>query len=87
MKKFKHIEKDTERMAKGIVYYFTLIAIFLIMFFCACYLLNGIIDPNVGMIEELAENAIRIAMAGIKIGFVLLGFVAAYKVFIEAEKK
>lgn len=85
MKKFKHIEKDTESMAKGIVYYFTLIAIFLIMFFCACYFLNGIIDPNVAMIEELAENAIRIAKAGIKIGFVLLGFVATYKVFIESE--
>ena len=85
MKKMKHIEKDAEKMAGGIVYYFTLAAIFLILFFAACYLLNGIIDPNVGLIESLAENAIRVAVAGVKIGVVLILFVAAYKVFIESD--
>jgi uncharacterized membrane protein YcgQ (UPF0703/DUF1980 family) len=87
MKKIKHIEKDTERVANGMMYYIAMIATFLIMFFAACYILNGIIDPMLETLEALAENALRMAKAILKIGLVTLFIVAIYKVFLEPERK
>lgn len=82
-----NITDDAERIANGMTYYIVLIAIFLIMFFAACHILNGIIDPMLETLEMLAENALRMAKAVLKIGCVSLLMIAIYKVFIEGSKK
>lgn len=83
----KHnITDDAENIANGMTYYIVLIVIFLIMFFAACHILNGIIDPMLETLESLAENALRMAKAVLKIGFVSVLLIAIYKVFIERNK-
>lgn len=86
MKKVNNLTDDAEKMANGISYYIGMIAVFLIMFFAACYILNGIIDPCLKMLEDLAENALRMAKAVMKILLVGVFIVAIYKVFIEGSK-
>ena len=86
MKKLNHLGNDAEKMTNGVSYYISMTAIFLVMFFGACYILNAIIDPCLEMLESLAENALRMAKAVIKILLVTLLIVAIYKVFIESEK-
>ena len=60
MKRLNHLETDGANMANGLFYYIGMAAILLIMFFLACYVLNGIIDTCLAMLENLAE-AVRIA--------------------------
>lgn len=86
MKKVNHLTDDAEEMANGISYYIGMTAVFLIMFFAACYILNGIIDPCLEMLEVLAENALRMAKAVIKILLVGVFMIAIYKVFIEGSE-
>ncbi len=85
MKKQNNLIDEAEKVANGMIYYIVLIAVFLIMFFAACYILNGIIDPCLEMLEGLAENALRVAKAVIKILLVGLFLLAIYKVFLETE--
>lgn len=85
MKKLNRIGDDAEKMANGISYYIVMAAIFLIMFFTACYILNQIIDPCLAMLENLAENSIRMAMAVVKILLVSILLFAIYKVFLESN--
>ena len=85
MKKLNHLETDGENMANGLSYYIGMATIFLIMFFLACYVLNGIIDPCLAMLESLAENALRLGIALAKILVVGVFIVAIYKVFIESQ--
>lgn len=86
MKKVKNFEKKAERVINGMTYHIVLIAIGLTMFFFACYVLNEIIDPCLETLEALAENALRMAKAMLKIGCVGGLVVAVYKVFIEGGK-
>ena len=87
MKKQKNLIDEAEKVANGMTYYIVLIAVFLIMFFAACYILNGIIDPCLEMLESLAENALRVAKAVIKILLVGVFLLAIYKVFFESENE
>ena len=83
MKKLNHLETDGERLANRIAYYIGMTVVFLLMFFAACYILNQIIDPCLAMLEQLAENGIRMAKAVIKILLVSVLLIAIYKVFVE----
>ena len=83
----KNLNNDVEKMANGITYCIGMVAVFLIMFFAACHILNSIIDPCLAMLENLAENALRMAAALIKILLVSVFVIAIYKVFIEAQNE
>lgn len=83
----KNLNNDVERMANGIAYCIGMVAVFLIMFFAACHILNSIIDPCLAMLESLAENALRMGTALMKILLVSVFVIAIYKVFIEAQNE
>lgn len=83
----KNLNNDIEKMANGIAYWIGMVAIFLIMFFAACHILNAIIDPCLAMVENLAENALRMGIALMKILLVSIFVIAVYKVFIEDRNK
>ena len=85
MKKMNNLPDDAEKMANGISYYLGMAAVFLIMFFAACHILNQIIDPCIAMLESLAENALRMTVAITKILVVCIFVIAIYKVFWESE--
>ena len=87
MKKLNHLGNDAEKMTNGISYYISMAAIFLIMFFGACYILNSIIDPCLEMLESLAENALRMGKAIAKILLVGVFVFALYKVFLDSESE
>ena len=83
----KNLNNDVERMANGIAYCIGMVAVFLIMFFAACHILNSIIDPCLAMLESLAENVLRMGTALMKILLVSVFVIAIYKVFIEAQNE
>lgn len=85
MKKVNNLSDDAEKMANGISYFIGMAALFLIMFFAACHIFNSIIDPCLEMLESLAENALRVAKATMKILCVGVFLLAIYKVFLESE--
>ena len=83
----KNLNNDVEKMANGIAYCIGMVAVFLIMFFAACHILNSIIDPCLAMLESLAENALRMVKAIIKILLASVFVIAIYKVFLETESQ
>ena len=83
----KNLNNDVEKMANGIAYCIGMVAVFLIMFFAACHILNSIIDPCLAMLESLAENVLRMGTALMKILLVSVFVIAIYKVFIEARNE
>ena len=83
----KNLNNDVEKMANGIAYCIGMVAVFLIMFFAACHILNSIIDPCLAMLESLAENVLRMGTALMKILLVSVFVIAIYKVFIEAQNE
>ena len=83
----KNLNNDVEKMANGIAYCIGMVAVFLIMFFAACHILNSIIDPCLAMLESLAENTLRMGTALMKIFLVSVFVIAIYKVFIEAQNE
>ena len=83
----KNLNNDVEKMANGIAYCIGMVAVFLIMFFAACHILNSIIDPCLAMLESLAENVLRMGTALMKIFLVSVFVIAIYKVFIEAQNE
>ena len=83
MRKLKNLEKDGEKITNGLLYDIAIMSIYCIMFFFACFVLNGIIAPCLQMLEDLAENAVRMSKAVVKIFLAVLFIVAIYKVFLE----
>lgn len=86
MKKLNNLETDGEKMANGISYYIGMTAIFLIMFFGACFILNNIIDPCLEMLEHFAENALKMGLAIAKILLIVVFLTAIYYVFFEKHE-
>lgn len=87
MRKLKHVEKDAEKMANGLGYFIIMAAVFLVLFFGAVYILNGIIDPCLAMLESLAENAMRGGVALAKIVVVAIFLYALYQVLIKSDNE
>ena len=87
MKKLNHIGDNAEKLTNGLLYHFSMIFIFVGMFLGMCHVLNNLIDPCIEMLEKLAENALRIGTATVKILLVGVFMVAIYKVFFESENE
>ena len=86
MRNLKHLETDAETLGSRILYVIAMTAVFLVLFFAACWVFNAIIDPCLEMLELLAEHAIRVGKAVIKIFFVSFLLFAIYMVIVESQR-
>ena len=86
MRNLKHLETDAETLGSRILYVIGMTAVFLVLFFGACYIFNVIIDPCLEMLESLADHAIRVGKAVIKILLVSFLLFAIYMAIVESQR-
>ena len=86
MRNLKHLETDAETLGSRILYVIGMTAVFLVLIFGACYIFNAIIDPCLEMLESLADHAIRVGKAVIKILLVSFLLFAIYMAIVESQR-
>ena len=87
MRNLKHLETDAETLGSRILYIIGMTAVFLVLFFGACWVFSSIIDPCLEMLESLADHAIRVGKAVIKILLVSFLLFAIYMVIVESQRE